>query len=154
MDKEAIIEMDGKRHRVTIHEPIEEKLEKWRAEKGGKYWYASGVVDFHNEIGDDIDNHHHLTRNYFQTKEEAERELHRIKTINKIRDRIEELNDGWVAGDGDGYMWYFELTKGGNIDCECYKNFICRPKWMHFKSPQISKTLIEEFGDDLKLLFE
>jgi hypothetical protein len=154
MDKEAILEIDGKRHRVTIHEAIEEKPKRWRADRGGLYYVAEVGVAQYTESGTSVDNLNFQTRNYFRTKKEAERELHRIKTVNKIRDRIEELNDGWEVGDGDGYVWYFELTEGGNIDCECYKNLICCPKWMHFKSSAISQTLIEEFGDDLKLLFE
>lgn len=153
MDKEAIIEMDGKRHRVTIHEAIVEKPKRWRAEKDGKYWHVSnsGRIATETETNHSVDDFQYLTRNYFQTKEEAEHELHRIKTVNKIRDRIEELNDGWWPDDSS---WHIELTSDGDVSYDSCGSYVYCSRWKLIKSPEVGKTLIEEFGDDLKLLFE
>ncbi len=155
MDKEAIIEIDGKRHRVTIHEATEGKVKRWRANKDSSYWRVSnrGNVMPYYEFYDAFSDWGIQTRNYFKTKEEAEHELHRITTVNKIRDRIEELNDGWVA-DVTDVKYYVVNTFTDGISVRGCNNFLSAPKWMYFKSEEIGKTLIEEFGDDLKLLFE
>ncbi len=153
MNKEAIIEIDGKRHRVTIHEAIEDKINRWRAEEHGEYWGidVDGNIGVEVETLTIVDDYQHLTRNYFQTKEEAKHELHRIKTVSKIRDRIEELNDGWAPELSERSFW---VCINKNHFYVSANMTLSRPKWMYFKSEEIGETLIKEFGDDLKLLFE
>ena len=70
------------------------KSKRWRAELKRIYYYINngGELDFCWELGCEIDNFRYKTRNYFETKEEAEKYLEKIEIYYELMDIAEELN--------------------------------------------------------------
>ena len=65
-------------HRIET----EEEVPRWRAEHGGKYYFAA-IIDVLTAIEEDgiSDNLLYKSGNYFQTKEEAQKYLDHCKTF-------------------------------------------------------------------------
>lgn len=97
-----------------------ERLEKqkenirWRADFGEKYYMIStlsGSVINSREDNEKIDEFRYKTRNYFKTKEEAERYLANINTYYDLMDLANELNNGeeidWKNGSQPKYFIYY-----------------------------------------------
>ena len=55
-------------------EEIPEEHKRWRAKRGGKYWFLDdcGVILSNEEWGDDTDDFRYSIGNYFKTEAEAE----------------------------------------------------------------------------------
>lgn len=73
-----------------------EKIKRWRANHEKDYYYIDedGTINSIYEDNDICDNYHYKVRNYFKTKEEAQRHLENINTYYDLMDLAEELNNG------------------------------------------------------------
>lgn len=70
------------------------KKKRWRAELNKSYFYIDndGSIYFTEEKNYKIDNYRYKIRNYFETKEEAEKYLEKIEIYYELMDIAEELN--------------------------------------------------------------
>lgn len=62
-----------------------EDLPRWRAKKGGKYYFVGDCldVDFNSEDFDEYDDSYYAAGNYFKTEESASRAAEKIRKILK-----------------------------------------------------------------------
>lgn len=134
------------------------KQGRWRAEEDEDYFLISdsGDVDDDNEDGDGIDDFRFLTRNYFQTREEAEAHLNRLLAIARISDAIDEKNGGWVAdwGNDDKKFDICFDREAKEFDSDYtdgdYQFINILP---YIKSKEIAESIIRDFEGDLKVIF-
>lgn len=88
----------------------------------------------------------------FKTEEEAEQHLKESILLFKLRKWAEEHNEGWTPKwEGNGVKWYVMYETDRNILkinwCVCCRQFTKLP---YFKSEEIAKQFIEEFGEEIK----
>lgn len=69
---------------------------RWRANDGEKYYfiYSDGTIDWSIDTNDEISVKHYDLGNYFQTKEEAEKVVEKIKIYTQLKDLALRLNNG------------------------------------------------------------
>ena len=67
--------------------PKREEHQRWRAEKGGRYYYIrlECKADYYVEKNDSLDEDYYDSRNYFQTKEQAQ------EVANKLKEYFNQL---------------------------------------------------------------
>ena len=88
----------------------------------------------------------------FKTKGEAEQHLKEIMLLFKLHKWAEEQNGNWYPyweqSDDKFYIYYFHNTESF---CVC-SDWNCNTfnKLPYFKSEEIAKQFIEEFGDEIK----
>ena len=88
----------------------------------------------------------------FKTKEEAEQFDKERILLFKLHKWAEEHNEGWTPKwEGNGVKWYVMYETDRNILkinwCVCCRQFTKLP---YFKSEEIAKQFIEEFGEEIK----
>ena len=100
-----------------------------------------------------IDLYRYNTQNCFRTTEEAEVKRDEDLLKARILDRIDELNEGWVPDWEDSkekYCPYYDYNmKIWVVVWNCKH----QQHQFYLKSAQACQTLIDEFGDDLKVFF-
>lgn len=117
-------------------------------EKGEEYWLANGygVVKIENE-NDHNDRWFIATGNCYRTEEQAE-------TVYKIIHRIRELQDGfevdWKSERQE--VWTISWDREDQIFVTALIDYYLY-KAPPFPTPTAAQTLIDEFGEDLKLLY-
>lgn len=88
----------------------------------------------------------------FKTREEAEKYDKERILLFKLHKWAEEHNEGWTPKwEGNGVKWYVMYETDRNILkinwCVCCRQFTKLP---YFKSEEIAKQFIEEFGEEIK----
>lgn len=88
----------------------------------------------------------------FKTKTEAEQHLKKSMLLFKMHKWAEEHNGGWTPKwEGNGVKWHVVYETDRNILkinwCVCCRQFTKLP---YFKSEELAKRFIEEFGDEIK----
>lgn len=141
-------------------ELLEEKGYKlWRAEKGSRYWYVpgDGSVDWSYEEKDSVDDFRYLTGNYFATKEEAEAHKARLEAIGRVTHAILEANEGWEPDWSDEIeeKYYLYYSHFGDNEFDWGEiGLLQETQTLPFaKSSEIVKTIIAEYEDDLRIIF-
>lgn len=91
----------------------------------------------------------------FKTREEAEQFDKERILLFKMHKWAEEHNGGWTPKwEGNGVKWHVIYETDRNILkinwCVCCRQFTKLP---YFKSEEIAKQFIEEFGDEIKEVF-
>ena len=88
----------------------------------------------------------------FKTKEEAEQFDKERILINRAKDWAKKYNEGWKPDWGDFSKYNHAVTYDYHekfyVKSYCFVNFIS--KLPYFKSEEIAKQFIEEFGDEIK----
>lgn len=159
--KAKVILEDGGQVEIEINES-DGKLEKpqsfkrWRAEGANRYYCVAGDGKVYPCI--DINGlnsiHNFATGNYFQTREEAEAYNQKLLKTQAIKDRIRELNRGWVADWGDNNQKTFCFEKSGaRIRIGCYVALQFFHDDLYMKSEEVANRILNEFGKDLNVLF-
>lgn len=71
------------------------KNKRWRAEESEEYYCVNtnGKIKYFTENNDAVDDYYYKIRNYFKTREEAQRHLDNINTYYELMDLAEELNN-------------------------------------------------------------
>ena len=72
----------------------EKSCKRWKAKNGEKYYYIEGIVNYHYETNDSIDNALYEQGNYFKTDEEAVIVAEKLKIYTKLKDLALRLNKG------------------------------------------------------------
>ena len=88
----------------------------------------------------------------FKTREQAEQFKKEQILLLKLHKWAEEHNGGWTPDWGDdGVKWYVTYETDRNILkinwCVCCRQFIKLP---YFKSEELARKFIEEFGEEIK----
>jgi hypothetical protein len=154
--KEIAVDIDEKSLEACIVKP---EYKRWRAEVGGKYFYNNicGDTWIDSENSHPMDEDRYFRGNYYRTKEEGEAADKSNVTLQKIKDRIAELNEGWKPDWKDEYekKWYIWFDRENKRFCV---DVCCQSQTSHndyiLESIEVAEKIISEFGDDLKVLFE
>ena len=141
---------------IDKYQPEPKKPKRWRAEKDGKYFTVgdAGTVGCRTEDLHPYDDYRYEQRNYFQTQEEGERYRDKLILKAEIRNRIEELNDGWEPDFKYGIKNYSTLIEFGEIKYDYTDISQALESWKYLKNYEVFEILKKEFGEDLKVLFE
>jgi hypothetical protein len=133
------------------------KKGRWRAENGSRYYFVIWRgVSVNIESGNKFDEFIYLTRNYFQTREEAKAHLARINAIARVSDAIDERNGGWVPdwGNDDKKFDICFDREEKEFDSDYtdgdYQFISILP---YIKSEEIAESIIRDFEGDLKVIF-
>ena len=109
----AKLTLNGKEYEVEINEEQVKEIEKpkykrWRAEKGGKYYFLSdlGEILFATDYRDKSDNFLYNTDNYFKTEEEAEFRRQQLLYLQQYKDYL-----GYDLVTKKDYLGYDLVTK-------------------------------------------
>jgi len=141
------------------HDALEKaSRERWKPEYGDGYWAidSCGTIKLSGWGDSKCDNFRYQNSNVFPSEGDAQAALDRLNKRNEILDRIEELNEGWEPDwsdfdqDKHWMTWDREDNQffiAGNIISKSL------PDRYYLKSESIGHQLIEEFEDDLKVLF-
>ena len=93
----------------------------------------------------------------YKTVEEAKKALERQKSIIRVNDRIDELNEGWEPDFGRDNMernHYIESDSYGQF-CTNWDRSSTRPMAINYcKSNVVAEQIIRECEADLKVIFE
>jgi hypothetical protein len=142
----------------------ESKNVRWRAEKGGIYYYFSWIwCDFNErkdaiddfDDRDDFDDNLYNLGNYFKTKQEALDYGKRIKLEQQLKDIALRLNGGIEIDWKSRYekKWYIFY----DYSCKCFGqdyNSIEKQCKVYCFNRDFIKVALEEIGEkDLKFLF-
>ena len=131
------------------------KKERWIPKKYDKYYVPSveGNISEYSYADDEIDEKIINNLNYYQTKEQAERQafeqlLHRKLEIFADLNNTEEID--WSNDDSKYNIWYDYQEK--HLDTGCYE--VARDfGQIFFSSEGIAEKAIEEFKDELLRYF-
>ena len=144
---------------VQRFEALEEKIEK----QPYRIKFPDDIGDYYimNEYGE-VYSLEEFSTNYalchyergltFKTVEEAEQYDKERILLFKLHKWAEEHNEGWTPNwEGNGVKWYVTYATDQNILkinwCICSRQLIKLP---YFKTEDIAKQFIEEFGDEIK----
>jgi len=140
------------------HDALERaSRERWKPEEDQKYWSINSWGEiipprWQNESGHFFRYQNH---NVFPSKGDAKAALDRLNKRNEILDRIEELNEGWES-DWESFERKYCIHNwedDTNFSIDHHISLRDHPSEYFFKSKEIGYQLIDEFGDDLKVLF-
>lgn len=87
---------------------------RYRANCGERYYYygSTGMVSDYYENNDDLDTNMYVMGNYFQTKEEAEKVVEKIKIYTQLKDLALRLNNGeeidWENNNEPKYFIFYD----------------------------------------------
>jgi hypothetical protein len=93
--------------------------------------------------------------NVYKTKGKAEAKVKYLKALTKVKNRIAELNEGWVPdwGDMDSYKFYavysFDI---GQPEVSRLSVVKLPPDSLYLKSEKLAKQLIKELPEELTLI--
>lgn len=126
---------------------------RWRANRGGDYWYVSdyGITiqeEDSRSVNSALDNYHYDTHNYFQTKEEARKYAKVLETERQLRRFADEHNDviNWSNIEQEKYYVCYS--------CSDHKVIIANRQWtkdsrtIYFSSEKIAEQVIDAIGID------
>lgn len=105
----------------------QKKNKRWRANHEKDYYYIDedGTINSIYEDNDICDDYHYKVRNYFKTKEEAQRQLDNIDTYYDLMDLAEELNNGekidWSNHTQIKYHLYYDSYNNTLVQTSTYK---------------------------------
>ncbi len=128
---------------------------RWRANRGGDYWYVS---DYGITIQEEdsrsanstraLDNYHYDTHNYFQTEDEARKYAKVLETERQLKRFADEHNGKIDWSDNNlnkYYLCYNYDAYSISIDT-CWT--IREPRIIYFSSREIAEKAIDEIGTE------
>ena len=86
----------------------------------------------------------------FKTREEAEQYDKERRLINKFKDWAKKYNGGWTVNWNDRDAKYFVEYEYGKFLIKFNTNNRTFTKLPYFKSEEIAREFIKEFGDEIK----
>ena len=123
-----------------------EKEKSWKPKEGDTYFYISGTGKV---ISDNFmpclpsDNDKVLFNNAFQTAEEAEYMVEKIKIINKLR----ELSNTRSIYNQDKFIIYYNFQEN-KVSCGEINNMKVTSFEVYFKTREDCENAIKEIGED------
>ena len=118
------------------------------------YYYTDeyGRVDYLGGYNTSFEKNKYIRGLAFKTTEEAEQYDKERILLFKLHKWAEERNGGWTPDwEGNGVKWHVIYETDRNILkikwCVCCRQFTKLP---YFKSEELAKRFIEEFGEEIK----
>ena len=150
--KTKLVDLQEEKGLAPVKTPYEVEV----PEDIGNYYYVSesGDIDLVEDVFHDIDYEGLYLRGLaFKTREEAEQFDKERILINKLKNWAKEHQGDWTPdwSNFNETKRYITCKKEqGEFDmnfCRTFRHFIKLP---YFKSVEIAKQFIEEFGDEIK----
>lgn len=125
--------------------PVEPER-RWKPELGQRYYYITSAGKIFSDLwlGNSDDLLKFVIGNVFQTKEEAEFEVERLKVIAELKEFAEPDNRQW-----DNVTWQWNIIYNHN-DAD-----VCAEQWtyihadsIYFRSPEKAEEAIKAVGED------
>ena len=125
---------------------IEPESRRWRPERGQAYYFFSSTAEIFRNTWNEgyYDSLRFAIGNVFETKEEAEFEVERLKVIAELKEFAEPDNKKW-----DGHTNHYHISCYGDTNtinifsCEIVKN-----PTIYFESKEKAKEAIKAVGED------
>lgn len=128
---------------------------RWRANRGGDYWYVSDYgITIQEEDSRSVDstsaldNYHYDTHNYFQTEKEARKYARVLETERQLKKFADEHNNKINWNNNNQVKWnlyyYYDLHEI-NIATHCA---IKDARVIYFSSEEIARQAIDEIGEE------
>lgn len=141
---------------ITIKAPCKERKEF--PQDGDKYWFIFDERNIESYYWEDCEVS--ICRldygNIYQTEDEAikARDIQLAKT--RVKRAIAKANDGWEPDwenqKENKYLIMYSYSRNRLI-VEYYTFLRPQTKWMFIKSEEIAKQILEEYKEDLELIF-
>lgn len=133
-------------------EVVEEKKKWWEPKKDEKYYIicGDGSIDYNNYDGDDADKRLMAIGSCFQTEEQAEFMVEKLKVIHELEKFAFENNEeeiDWNNEDQEKYIIGFNhLTK--DFRTTLWRISRSNPFNIYFTSEELAKKAIATIGED------
>lgn len=107
-------------------EEIPEEYKRWRADKGGLYWYVSsysearGATCSSMELYCSTDDYRRSIGNYFKTEAEAEKAAEWLKAFTTLRDDTKGFKPDWEKDDQEKWAVIYDYQDDKLAQCYCY----------------------------------
>lgn len=126
---------------------------RWRANRGGDYWYVSdcGIVITEEDIrsaNSAIDNYRYDTRNYFQTEEKAQKYAGVLETERQLKRFADEHNDKIDWEDTNQEKWSLYYNYEANRTSATSALATKDARVIYFSSDEIIQQAIDAIGID------
>ena len=132
---------------------------RWRADEDEKYYFIDrdGDVDFDLDVRERTSINHYNLGNYFQTKEETEKVVEKIKIYTQLKDLALKLNKGkkidWKNNNQPKYYIYYDSNDNLlKYTCRSTSRDMCTIYCLNHRFFDIAKPEIGE--EKLIKLFE
>ena len=132
---------------------------RWRTNDGEKYYYiyGDGTIDWGIDTNDEISVIHYDLGNYFQTKEEAEKVVEKVKIYTRLKDLALRLNKGeeidWKNNEQPKHYIHFDNESNKLFYSYCYTCYDIGQ--IYFLDENFLDIALQEIGEEnLKKLFE
>ena len=133
-------------------EVVEEKKKWWEPEVNEKYFYikSTGIVDYHNCDNDKVDKLFQSFGNCFQTEEQAEFMVDKLRVIHELEKFAYENNEEEIDwNDTNQEKLYLTMNYTDKcIDVFYTYGWIYSPSNIYFTSKKIAKEAIETIGEE------
>lgn len=126
------------------------RARRWKPGKWETYYVDEGAKVWDYEwYNDSVDEWYYETWEIYQTEEQAQFARDRKVFITKVNDRIDELNDGWVADWSDSKEWKYTIYSNPTLWINCTSLVKSSNIFHYMKSNRIAQQIISEFKYDL-----
>ena len=147
MKQEIFAEIAALKHRINrLEKMFNPPNKRWRAEKGYGYYYitARGLVEAKTEAGLDLDNSRYEFGNYFQTREQAEFEVERLKVIAELREFATPISEfDWTDTNQNKCMLSLDVY---GLEINTYYTY--QSSDLVFESEEVARDAIEAVGEE------
>lgn len=135
-------------------EQEKKKVERWKPEYWEQYFSLDGEYKW---VDDGYDNKCYALWFVFQIEQERDEYIARQQAIVRVNDRIDELNDGWVAywsgNDMQKYQIYFNCSNK-KFNIYHFESIKYASILNYIISESIAQKIISEMNNDLNLIFK
>lgn len=140
---------DNEKKIAEIKKKIEEKkveTGRWKPEEGDIYWFVDDIGCIGNSRwdNDNIDKKRYAIGNCYQTEEECEFAIEKLKVIAELKEHEESKNRAWNMKNIHFHIYYDYTKKEVNIG---YAIFIKR-NGIYFESKEKARQAIDAVGED------
>ncbi len=126
------------------------KRKVWKPENNETYFYISGHgrINYHKWNNDSTDNRYYGIGNCFQTKEEAEFALEKVKVETELRRFAEENNEYQIdwknRNQNKWFIYYNYVMKNIGVVYDT----VLRTHCIYFSSKEIAEQAIDYIGEE------
>lgn len=126
---------------------------RWRANRGGDYWYVSdyGITiqeEDSRSVNSALDNYHYDTHNYCQTEEEARKYAKVLETERQLKKFADEHNDKIDWSNTNSSKYYLCYYCDTDLTSVSVAWIIREPRIIYFSSKEIARQAIDTIGTD------
>ena len=126
----------------------------WKPEKGENFYYVECtriyVAEYDNS---DFTKELVLTGNFFQTKDEAKKELKLRLATQRLKEAIWEANGGKFIGFEVGAINYTIFYSAYTLEVQWFTRFRTTQNWMYIKDQKTAIKVLEENRKDFEIYY-